>query len=672
MKNKLNLSSLLMVLSLLLPSMGIFAQRINAPELNGTSDDLACARDGRNTFSVEATYVSPAGFNAGNDFVLQLSDADGNFDSDVFNNVELDRLNDITTPSPSPATINFDNFSFPITVRGENYSLRIVSTDPVEIGRELQNIPIYYFSNEQPKVTAPSDSELHAAICNAQAVDLTVTPNDFPAYIWYKDGVIIPGETDAILTDVIATGEYRVEIDFGSCNPFYAFNTSNTIKVINFTTTDVFIDQNPQVSYCPSDNRILSCNIVDDAFTYQWFKDGEPVENSNTAILTLPQSNFGGMYRVEVTATEDCSVITNPVEVINLGSNLLTQPPPQMVVLPGETLTLEITTDAPAGRTIQWFKDNTALFGENGLSITATTTGIYRVEVTTNDACDSILIAETEVFIPTDFGAEIAFDSDIDCDLEEVGLITERIFGITGGGLEIPLIDSQIAQFSLEWFKDNTATGVTTSDFLVNGVDENGAYVLQLTFIPGGFEPDFSNTLQVALISDTVEVTRTPDTLPLGSTVLLTATQVTGYTYQWYQVVNDTDEIIDGATQNTLEVSTEGIYAVVITTDLCDGKRIEVEVNDAVSFSGLIPNVIVPGGDSPINDNWVLPAELANQQDVEIKIYNAQGKEDFSGTNYQNNWPEENSKSQGQESVYYYIITKNNSVLRKGSITVMR
>ncbi len=675
MNSKLNLSSLLMVLSLLFSTQGILAQNISMPDLNGSGTaDIVCASQivGGNTHFVEATYRNAAGFNPGNDFILQLSDADGVFDNVVANNIELARINNLSTPAPSPTNLDFGNFSMPTNVRGENYSIRIVTTDPEMIGDVATNIPLYYFDSSEPiLLTGPSDSPINAALCPSQAIDLSVTPSDFPSYTWLRNGIEIPGENESTLSNVTQAGIYRVRIDFGSCNPRYAFNESNTINVIDFTQANVFINEAPAISYCPEDVKVLNCNISDTAFTYEWFKDGVAIENSNTPSLTLPQSNFQGNYHVNVRASDQCNVNTSVVTVTNLGSNILTQPPPQLILLPGEILTLEITTDAPAGSTFQWFRNGIAITGETGLSITTNAPATYRVEVVTNDVCGSTLVAETEIFIPTDFNVVIGHDGPIDCNAEDADLVLEDIFGITGAGIQVPLIPTQITTFDLEWFRDGVTTGDTDSNYTVASIDENGTYSMEATFSAGGFDTDVSNDLIVSILPTSIQITGTPDSLPVGGTVVLTVPLVDGYTYQWFRIIDGTETIIDGATNNTIDVQELGEYYVIVTAGECETRTDNYTVTSQIVFSGIIPNVVTPNGDN-INENWTLPTELVNQQDVEITIYDIQGKVDFTATNYQNNWPEENSKSLGRDAVYYYIITKNNSVVRKGSITVMR
>ncbi|MDH7446329.1 T9SS type B sorting domain-containing protein [Aquimarina sp. 2201CG14-23] len=669
MKRRLNLSLLAFALSFL-TSLEAIAQEITMPEFyindSNATAPAACVNQNVPNRSVIAEYNGPSGFfGPGTVFILELSDADGVFQDPP---LELFRFTSATAVGAS-AELDFGPFPIPTDLRGENYSMRVRDADSQVIGL-TENIPIYYFDTSQGvTLTGPNIEANNVALCQGDSVTLTALPDGFPAYIWTRDGNVIAGETGNTLENVSQPGNYNVKIDFGFCNAFFNFDSANT-NVFIFNTANVFINEEAAspVEYCPEDVKLLTCSITDPAYTYEWFLDGEAIADSNTPFLTLPQSNFAGDYTVMVTASENCSVLTNSVEVINLGSDILTQPPPQLIILPSETITLAITTNAPAGSTIQWFENDTPIIGANGLSIDITTTGLYRADVLTNDVCMSTLQAETEVFSPVDFKPTVS--QVIDCDDNIATLALEDLFGITAGGLEIPLTTNQYTFFDFEWFRDGTTTGETGLTFTVNGINENDSYTLTATFIAGGFPTDTSDPVMIEFLTDDITILSDPPFLPFGGTVTLSVPLSSLYTYEWFTDVSGDFQLIEGETTNMLVVSEEANYRVIITYQDCVVQR-EISVGDEPGASAVIPNVITPNGSPGVNDNWVLPDEF-EASDVKVTIYSSNGKLDFEKSGgYNEDWPS-NSASGASELIYYYIITRNSAVVKKGTITVMR
>ncbi|MBW1298302.1 gliding motility-associated C-terminal domain-containing protein, partial [Aquimarina litoralis] len=617
--------------------------------------------------SAIAEYNGPSGFfGPGTEFLLELSDENGVFQDPP---LLLDSFQ-ISTALGASAELDFGPFPIPTDLRGENYSMRVRDSNSQVIG-QTDNIPIYYFDTSQGvTLTGPNVNANNVALCDGDPVTLTASPAGFPAYIWTRDGVEIPGETSNILENVTQPGFYNVKIDFGFCNAFFNFDSANT-NVFLLDTNNVFIVEQAAapVEFCPEDVKILTCSINDPAYTYEWFLDGEAIADSNTAVYNLPQSNFAGDYTVMVTARDGCSIVTNPVEVINLGSDILTQPPPQMILLPTETITLEITTNAPAGSTIQWFENDTPIPGATGLSIDVTNVGAYRAEVLTNDVCMSTLVAQTEVFVAESFLPTVS--QVIDCDDNTATLALQELLGITAGGLEIPLTEGQYSFFDFEWFRDGTSLGETDLSITVNGADENASYTIEATFRPtNDFAVAVSDPVMIEFLTDDVEIVSDPPFLPFGGEVTLSVPLSLLYTYEWFVEEGGDFVLIDGETTNMITVSEEGRYRVIITYQECVIER-EITVGDEPGVSAVIPNVITPNGSPGVNDNWVLPDEF-EASDIKVTIYSSNGKLDFEKSGgYNEDWPA-NSASGASELIYYYIITRNSAVVRKGTITVMR
>lgn len=686
MKKKLNPISLIAIaIGFLFSVQEVYTQQIEAPtfSIGAATTNILCVN--QNTPNREAVAQTPSGFGPNTEFVLELSDETGVFSDDTTRTLTTFTS---SVAIPPNGDIVFPSFPIPTDLRGENYSLRVRVPASNFTSAERKNIPIYYFDFSEGVTLTGSNVESNTvALCTGESSTLTALPADFPEYVWSFNGTIISGESSSTLQNVTQVGTYKVEVNFGSCNAFYNFDSA-TVEVIDFNKTTVRINETSPQQFCPSDVKILTTSVTDPGFTYEWFKDGVLIPEFDGPSEILPQSNFAGVYTVNVIGTETCSILTDPVEVINLGSDILTQPPPQIMILPTQTsLTLEITTNAPpTGSTIEWFRNGISFQGvlpitdPGALSIIVTDPGVYRASLFANDVCMDTLEATTEVFEPVGFKTVIT--NLFNCEEGTGSLGLENLFGITDTGVEVPITTDQYTFFDFEWFLGTQSTGVTETTLSVTQDNIGEIYALEATLRGATtFDTARSNDVTVEFLGNNVVISASPEFIPFGESSTLSVPQSTSYTYEWFRVVDGENElIVDGSINegtitgqgtNAIVTNITGQYFVRITLADCIIDSQPITISNVAGTSEIIPNIVTPNNDG-INDNWLLPPSLFNQQDVEVTIYTSRGQVDYTSASYQNNWPIENSKSLGQDPLYYYIITKNNSVVRKGSITVMR
>ena len=65
----------------------------------------------------------------------------------------------------------------------------------------------------------------------------------------------------------------------------------------------------------------------------------------------------------------------------------------------------------------------------------------------------------------------------------------------------------------------------------------------------------------------------------------------------------------------------------------------------------------------------MLPEEFAYKDNVEIVLFTSQQKVIFQTKNYLNDWPKTEVE---QNTVYYYKIIKDNSILEKGTLSILK
>ncbi len=679
MKSKLNL--ILLVSALLFINFGeLLAQRTIGPP--ALQDFAACADLSFNSFTVIAELNPGDPLPSDNQFILQLSDPNGSFDDPD----AIQPLATVTGPnngSGSTLEIEFPDFSIPQNANSDTYKLRVITTtDPVIISELSDDTAMHFFRNDLDLFLNERED---AIFCNVTTFTKTLTirledldDNDVPAdtfeWEWFKDGALIVGETSPslVVTDV---GRYFARIPLGNCQNFFTFEETNRVDVSLIDVSSVFIETPAaDFSFCPNEIKVLNSSEQSSAFDYQWIKDGVELEGEISPTITLPNNEFAGDYEVRVTFSDDCELVAGPVTVVNEGSSITQPLPENLILLPTQTIDLEIMTDAPDGSTVRWFVETSlqsqSILSGGTTSFEAQFVGRYRVEIDALDPCDSFLFSETELFAPTGFNILIGTQDGNACESDTFTLELLEMTGQTVGGLDVPLTEEQLTFFDFEWFRDGVSTGDTTTSIEVSSTDIDATYTLVANLRTGEFTNISSNELVLSLIPPGTVIQADPLVLTEDGSVTLSVPLNATYTYQWFRVVDGENVSLDGETNNTLVVTEQGEYFVTIMSALCELSVPPISIGTQ-GITEIIPNIITPNGDN-VNDNWFLPASLVNQQDVQVTIYNRNGQVDFMGVSYQNNWPFENSKSSGQDPIYYYIITKNNSVLRKGSITVMR
>lgn len=134
----------------------------------------------------------------------------------------------------------------------------------------------------------------------------------------------------------------------------------------------------------------LVLNAGQDGQTYVWTKDGIDFGHTQST-LNVTES---GTYSVTVTHSSGCSKKQTVVLTF-------VDPPTVTLVNPleiceGETFTLTPAIIGPYV-SVEWFRNNTIIEGENGVTLDITTGGSYRVELTNNAGCKGSAVSVVTV-----------------------------------------------------------------------------------------------------------------------------------------------------------------------------------------------------------------------------------------------------------------------------------
>ncbi|KAB1067308.1 gliding motility-associated C-terminal domain-containing protein [Tamlana haliotis] len=354
----------------------------------------ACASDSFNSYSVTFSFSPDTGISASNQFILELSDADGSFaNAEV---VYTSGEGEIVT---TPATITF---AVPETVSGESYKVRVKSTSPSATSSGSNAFPAYYKLQDSP-FTINNLVET-ANFCSGGSYLLTIddpgdenndSPLQYPSltYNWFR-------ETSATTKEFVANGaslavstpgKYFVETNYGTCT---SNSYSNRVTVYEIST-GVVVTVNSSLGnpYCMSDGPTTLTSTEGDA--YQWSKDGELIDGATEQTYT---TNDSGEYSVNVdlgSCTTSASILldnsgfSSSIDGVDLDED--------NVLEDDDSLLATITTDA-TNPSYAWYRNDVQLSDETSNSLEIDEFGSYRAVVSQPSSTGGCIASNEFVF----------------------------------------------------------------------------------------------------------------------------------------------------------------------------------------------------------------------------------------------------------------------------------
>ena len=549
------------------------AQTLNAPEpadnpnIPGNSAwQFACASAGFNEYFVNFTWGPPM-VNPSNEFILELSDSQGNFDTAT----ELARVNDKNT------TFEFNfSFSLPQTTQGDGYRMRVRSTSPAVTGAASSPYSMYYlgyngFLSITPNASGDIPPGGTITVCDGGSVTLGVDNLPDPSiynYNWYRSGTLL-SEKSSTLT-VSQAGNYFVQIDYGP-NCSNSGGGSNNITINTGNSQGITITAGGETALCDGDTVTLQASITGQGYTYTWYQNGNaittPQLEASSLIIDASESGFEGEYQVEISGSGICLEQSPAVTITSAGGFEATRSnDPTLVLLPNQSVTLNITTDANTP-SFRWFLNGTEISGATNATYEATSQGTYTAEVTeTGGPCTSstITVEATTVVVPSSFIVNINHqDSYQSCISTSTVLEISDIKAVVGAE-ELLVTSNVINNFNYQWLRNGTViNGENNTSISIASAEENGTYTLNATL--DSFDID-SNALEVVLNSNaSIEITSNGTQLCDGELLSIsTSYNLTTVTYEW--LLNGIS--IDNASE-ILQISQAGTYQLSVSTDGC-------------------------------------------------------------------------------------------------------
>lgn len=607
-------NALLLMLFIFLGATTLSAQAIviNAPtpadnpNLPGNSPwvNICAGNGGFNQYYAKIKWAGTV--NTNNEFILELSDASGDFSSPT----ELAKATDKNT------TTDFDiEFAIPTTTRGQGYKMRVRSTDPEKTSPESSTYSMYYMDvTSNLNISEAGNGIPPGNICSENPITLQVdniaNPETYQ-YIWYRSGTELTSEKGHTI-NVTQSGIYNAFIDYGPECTGSGNTDSNWVDVtIGATGSGIAINPPSKTALCNGDTETLTMNLTDPSWSYQWYKNNTIITGATqeTYIVDASVSGFEADYQVEISASGICTEKSAAITITNADNFTVTRNNgANVVVLPSQPETLSVSTTAITP-SYQWYRNNTIISGATNSTLDITEEGTYYAEVTqAGGACPGTIrnSETTTAVVPSSFEIITDYQSNYTaCVATSIVLEVKTINAVATDGTKTDVTTSIIDSFTYQWKKDGVdISGATSKTISLTDTSENGDYTIEGTIATYN---DTSDTLPVQLLTnETVTISSTSTIYCSSSDVITVSTtkDLSTETYAWE--LNGSSVSTSGA---TLNVTAPGTYRLAIDKNGCilysneinitplDASLITVDVDGEIVFpEGSSKTVTASGG----------------------------------------------------------------------------
>ncbi len=550
---------------------------IGTPTLGFTQ---ACASSGFNNYSLTFTVFPLSNIQAGNQFIIELSDASGNFGTPTTLTT--------TTSTTSPVSVSF---ALPTNTAGEAFKIRVKSTAPATISPVSVSFSAYYAVHNQP--FSINNNVGTVAFCDGGNTTLQVDNTGTPAsplyytglsYKWYRNFAEVSGATSPSL-NVTQTGNYYVIVDYGSCvmNSYSNMVTVNVTAGINLSITAA-----GNVEYiCDGSPRTLTSSHQNAGYAYQWFKNSVAIAGATNATYNATQE---GTYKLRITFG-GCVFESNSIFLELIDLQIDWDVNATEVLIPGEQLQITSIHNATTP-TFQWKKNNVVIAGATTANYTVTEAGTYQLTVTETQGCTISKQLTVVVQYPIGFSATIQNSGDYQsCNSTTSTLSLSSLMAqTTTGNIAVNLTNPN---FTYQWLLNNAPiAGATSTSYTISNATQNGSYKLRVT-IPT-FAPIESNAISINLQIQTPVITAVGTLCGTNSVQLNSSVTNPVFTYKWYK--NNT--LITGASSPSYSTNQAGNYHLVVSYGSCSvtSNSINLQQN-SITATLNIPTtaIIIPG-----------------------------------------------------------------------------
>ena len=550
---------------------------IGVPTLGFTQ---ACASQGFNTYNLSFTFFPVSNLQTGNQFIVELSDASGNFGSPIT----------LTTSTSTTSPVNV-SFALPTTAAGETYKIRVKSTAPAVTSPSSVSFSAYYAIHNQP--FSINGNVGTVSFCDGGNTTLQVDNTGTSAsplfysgltYKWYRNFAEVTGATGPSL-NVTQSGNYYVIVNYGSC----VMNSYSNMVTVNVTAgINLSITASGNVDFiCEGTPRTLTSSHQNTGYAYQWFKNNVAIAGATNATYNATQE---GTYKLRITFG-GCVFESNSIFLELKDLQIDWNVNATEVLIPGEQLQINSINNATTP-TFQWKKDNVIISGANTANYIVTQPGTYQLTVTETQGCTIVKQLTVVVQYPIGFTATIQNSGDYQsCNSTTSTLSLSTLIAQTSTGNVS--VNTSNPNFTYQWLLNNSPiSGATSTSYTISNATQNGSYKLRVN-IPT-FTPIESNAISIALQIQTPVLSAVGSLCGTNSVQLNSSVTSNVFTYKWYK--NNT--LITGASLPSYSTNQAGNYHVVISYGTCSvtSNTLNLQQNSITALLNLpTTTLLIPG-----------------------------------------------------------------------------
>lgn len=223
-------------------------------------------------------------------------------------------------------------------------------------------------------------------ICTGSTVTFTDASSNATSWAWNFGANASPQTANGAGPHTVtynSAGSYSVSLTINGGD-----DTANqTVSVSSGNAPTINVNGSPSngnLQFCQGQPVALSATSGT-GDTYQWQNNGNAIGGATSASYT-PTSN--GSYTVVSTNTSGCSATSAPTNVtINPLPSATATANGSTSICQGQNVTLVASTGA--GYTYQWLNNGNNIAGATASTYTASSSGVYSVEVTSSSGCSS-------------------------------------------------------------------------------------------------------------------------------------------------------------------------------------------------------------------------------------------------------------------------------------------
>ncbi len=392
------------------------------------------------------------------------------------------------------------------------------------------------------------------------------------SYQWYKDGTAVKGATSATYT-AAEVGKYTCKV-----TDYIGFKA--TSKAVNIVSTLSFTKLPDDIYIAEGGSGEMSVEISGGLapYTYQWYKDGAEIADSNSAVYTVTSA---GRYNCKVTDSLG-QEITGRYGTVYVAEDLvLTTDLSDKEIMPASGVVLKVAAKGGYGTySYQWYKNGSAVSGATSQSYGTTTAGSYYCIVSDNLG-QSIKSRTCEVI------AKLAVTTQPKSQTVANGKTAALSVGVSGGK----------SPYTYQWYKNgSTISGAASGTY---NASSSGNYYCLIKDASG--QSVYTNTV-VVTVANAISITSQTQNYPVlssGGTASLKVYASGGYgtlKYQWYK---GNGTAVSGADSYMYSATSAGIYYCKITDELGQYKySSNITVVNKLAISSQSGNVSINSGSS--------------------------------------------------------------------------